>query len=86
MFGVVDLNAPTPRPRDDTTKDPPAGPSGGDPNDTEMTNDLDVPVLLLEEAVSVHVGTRSLQKRSFVRMHAFKLDERGNVTLSSSLY
>ncbi|KAH5071318.1 hypothetical protein HBH96_010910 [Parastagonospora nodorum] len=80
MFGVVNLSAPTPRPRDDTTKDPAAGP-GSDPNDTEMTEEPDDPDLLPEGG---NVGAWSLQKRSFVRVHTFRLNERGNVTLSSS--
>jgi len=82
MFGVVDLSAPTPRPKDDTKKDPAAGPSS-DPNDTEMTEDPVEPGVLPEGG---NTGARSLEKRSFVRMHTFRLDERGNVTLSSSLH
>lgn len=80
MSGMVDLSAPTPRSEEDTTKNPAAGPSS-DPNDTDMADDPDEPGVLLEGG---NVGARSLEKRNFVRMHTFRLDNRGDVTLSSS--
>jgi hypothetical protein len=86
MFGVQDLAAPAPRPKDDTApKDPAAGPSGSDPNENKMTEDIEMlDAVPPDDEKFGNKETRGLAKGNFVRLHTFSLDEHGNVTLSSS--
>jgi len=87
IFTVEDLAAPTPRPKDDAPPKDPAGPSKDNPNDKEPSRDLPAPPgLLPPQTTPGKEVARRLAQQDFVRMHTFSLDERGDVTLSSSFY
>ncbi|KAH3980431.1 hypothetical protein HBH64_030150 [Parastagonospora nodorum] len=85
VFGVEDVEVPTPRPKDDAT---PKDPKGDDPNNRDVTKDPEQapPGLLPPGETREEEITRRLEKQNFVRSHTFKLDAYGNVTLSSSLH
>lgn len=85
VFGVDPVEIPTPRPKDDAA---PKDPKGDDPNNPDVTKDPEPapPGVLLPGKKHEEEITRRFEKQNFVRSHTFKLDEFGNVTLSSSIH
>jgi len=82
VFGVGQVEVPTPRPEDDAA---PKDPKGDDPNNPDVTRDPEPapPGLLPPGETHEEEITRRSAKQNFIRSHTFRLNEFGNVTLSS---